>query len=75
VSEDRTPRLREITAPTVVIHGSEDPVITRSGGEATAAAIPGSELVIIDGMGHDMPPQHVDEIADALVANAARAAA
>jgi pimeloyl-ACP methyl ester carboxylesterase len=74
VADDRTARLREITAPTVVIHGSEDPLITRSGGEATAAAIPGAELVVIDGMGHDMPPQHLDEITDALVANAERAA-
>jgi pimeloyl-ACP methyl ester carboxylesterase len=74
VGGDRTSRLRDIAMPTVVIHGSEDPLITRSGGEATAAAIPGAELLVIDGMGHDMPPQHFDEIADALVANAARAA-
>lgn len=73
VAGDRTARLGEITAPTVVIHGSDDPLITRSGGEATAAAIPGADLVIIDGMGHDMPPQHLDEIADALTANAQRA--
>jgi pimeloyl-ACP methyl ester carboxylesterase len=73
VADDRTPRLGDVAAPTVVIHGSDDPLITRSGGEATAAAIPGAELVIIDGMGHDMPPEYLGVIADALVANASRA--
>jgi pimeloyl-ACP methyl ester carboxylesterase len=75
IADDRTPQLRSIDVPTVVIHGSDDPLITRSGGEATAAAIPGAELVVIDGMGHDMPLQHLDEIANALVSNAQRAAA
>jgi pimeloyl-ACP methyl ester carboxylesterase len=75
VADDRTERRGDITAPAVVIHGSDDPLITRSGGEATAAAIPGAELVVIDGMGHDMPPQHLDQIADALVTNAERATA
>jgi pimeloyl-ACP methyl ester carboxylesterase len=74
VAEDRTPQLASIEVPTVVIHGSEDPLITRSGGEATAAAIPGARLVVIDGMGHDMPLHHLDRIADAITGNAARAA-
>ena len=56
-----------------MIHGAEDPLITLSGGEATAAAIPGAELVVIDGMGHDLPPRYLEQIAEALVANAARA--
>jgi pimeloyl-ACP methyl ester carboxylesterase len=54
-SPDRTPRLGGIRVPAVVIHGADDPLIDVSGGRATAAAIPGSELVVIDGMGHDMP--------------------
>jgi pimeloyl-ACP methyl ester carboxylesterase len=54
-SPDRTARLGEIRAPTLVIHGSDDPLINVSGGRATAAAIPGSELVVLDGMGHDLP--------------------
>ena len=54
-SPDRTPELRELAVPTVVIHGADDPLIGVSGGEATAAAIPGSELVVIEGMGHDLP--------------------
>jgi pimeloyl-ACP methyl ester carboxylesterase len=54
-SPDRTPRLGEIGVPTLVIHGSDDALIDVSGGRATAAAIPGSELVVLDGMGHDFP--------------------
>jgi pimeloyl-ACP methyl ester carboxylesterase len=72
-SGDRTPGLRELDLPTVVIHGEIDPLIGVSGGKATAAAIPGSELVLIEGMGHDLPPPAWERIADALVANFDRA--
>ncbi len=75
VAGDRTQELRRLDVPVVVIHGSADPLISVSGGEATAAAIPGAELVVIEGMGHDLPPQHHHEIADAIVANAQRGAA
>jgi pimeloyl-ACP methyl ester carboxylesterase len=54
-SGDRTARLRELDVPALVIHGEEDPLIGLSGGRATAAAIPGAELITIPGMGHDMP--------------------
>ena len=54
-SGDRTPLLRTITVPTVVIHGRKDRLVPTSGGRATAKAIPGARLVIIDGMGHDLP--------------------
>jgi pimeloyl-ACP methyl ester carboxylesterase len=73
-SGDRTPQLRELEIPTVVIHGEIDPLIGASGGKATAAAIPGSELVLIEGMGHDLPPGAWERIVDALVANFERAA-
>lgn len=73
VAPDRTEELGRLDVPTVVIHGSEDPLISASGGEATAAAIPGSRLVVIDGMGHDFPVEHLPAVADALVANAQRA--
>jgi len=67
-SGDRTAELRTITAPTLVIHGSADPLVAPSGGRATARAIPGAELVSIDGMGHDLPraawPQLIDAIAE-----------
>ena len=73
-SGDRTDALRRLDVPTVVIHGTGDPLIGVSGGEATAAAIPGAELMLIEGMGHDLPPAAWDRIVDAIVANAARAA-
>lgn len=70
---DRRERLRRITAPTTVIHGDADPLVPVEGGRDTAAAIPGAELIILPGMGHDLPLPLVDEIADAIAATAARA--
>jgi len=55
-SGDRRARLRAITAPTVVLHGADDPLVPVAGGRDTAANIPGAELRVIDGMGHDLPP-------------------
>jgi pimeloyl-ACP methyl ester carboxylesterase len=55
-SGDRTNRLRRLTVPTLVIHGLADRMCDISGGRATAEAIPGAELVLIEGMGHDLPP-------------------
>jgi pimeloyl-ACP methyl ester carboxylesterase len=72
-SGDRTQALAQVSVPTVVIHGADDPLITVSGGEATAQAIPGAELVVIPGMGHDLPPGVWDRIIDAITANAERA--
>lgn len=56
-SPDRTPRLGAVSVPTVVIHGTADPLVNPSGGRATAEAIPGAKLVMIEGMGHDLPEQ------------------
>ena len=72
-SPDRTADLASVAAPTLVIHGEVDPLVNVSGGEATAKAIPGAELLVIPGMGHDLPPQLWDQIIDAAVANAAKA--
>jgi pimeloyl-ACP methyl ester carboxylesterase len=63
---DRTPQLRRLDLPTVVVHGTDDPLITFSGGEATAAAIPGAEFVPIDGLAHDLPPWSWEPIAEAI---------
>jgi pimeloyl-ACP methyl ester carboxylesterase len=52
---DRTAALANVRVPTVVIHGKEDTLINVSGGEATARAIPGAKLVVVPGMGHDLP--------------------
>lgn len=65
---DRTEALGRLDLPTLVVHGSDDPLIGVSGGRATAAAIPGAELLVIDGMGHDIPqpcwPEIAERIAD-----------
>ena len=55
-SGDRTERLRHLAVPALVIHGLADRMCDVSGGRATANAIPGAELVLIEGMGHDLPP-------------------
>jgi pimeloyl-ACP methyl ester carboxylesterase len=55
-SGDRTERLRHLDVPTLVIHGLADRACDVSGGRATAEAIPGAELVLIEGMGHNLPP-------------------
>ena len=55
-SGDRTERLRHLAVPALVIHGLADRMCDVSGGRATAEAIPGAELVLIEGMGHDLPP-------------------
>jgi pimeloyl-ACP methyl ester carboxylesterase len=67
-SGDRTAQVRSIAAPTLVIHGSKDRMVSRSGGVATARAIPGARMLTIHGMGHDLPaaawPQLLDAISD-----------
>lgn len=67
-SGDRTPRLRELRIPALVIHGVDDPLVRVSGGRATAAAIPGAELVELEGMGHDLPRALWPQITDRIVA-------
>jgi pimeloyl-ACP methyl ester carboxylesterase len=54
-SGDRTASLRSVNVPTLVLHGAEDPLVDVSGGRATAEAVPDAELVVFDGMGHDLP--------------------
>jgi pimeloyl-ACP methyl ester carboxylesterase len=73
-SGDRTEALGSVRVPTLVIHGVEDPLIDPSGGRATAAAIPGARLELIEGMGHDMPEPLWARLIDLIVENAARAA-
>jgi len=69
---DRTERLASVQAPTLVIHGREDPLVTLSGGEATAAAIPGADLLVLGRMGHDMPRSYWPQMADAIFGIAIR---
>ena len=53
--KNRKPELGSVSVPTLVIHGDDDPLVPLEGGKDTAEAIPGAELMIIDGMGHDLP--------------------
>ncbi len=72
-SGDRTRALRGVEVPTTVIHGSRDPLVRPNGGRATARAIPGARLRMIDGMGHDLPRAVWPEVVEAIASNAARA--
>lgn len=72
---DRTERLAALRLPTLVVHGDADPLIGISGGVATAAAIPGAELHVIEGMGHSVPWQCSEELTERIVAHCAAAAA
>jgi pimeloyl-ACP methyl ester carboxylesterase len=79
-SGDRTKMLGRIVAPTLVIHGTVDKMIRPSGGRATAKAIRNARLMMIEGMGHDLPrgawPQLLDAISEhARAADGARARA
>lgn len=69
---DRTERLGTVEVPTLVIHGREDSLVTLSGGEATAAAVPGADLLVLGRMGHDVPRTYWPQIADAISALALR---
>ncbi len=73
-SPDRTEGLHGVDLPFLVIHGEADPLVQPSGGDATAAAVPGSKLLTIPGMGHDLPEPLFAEVVDAIVANTALAA-
>lgn len=63
----RVRKLRGVRAPTLVLHGSDDPLVPMAGGEDTAASIPGARLRVVPGMGHFLPealvPLLVEEIA------------
>jgi pimeloyl-ACP methyl ester carboxylesterase len=70
---DRSAALRSVHVPTLVIHGLADRMVHPSGGRATAAAIPGAELMLIPGMGHDLPQQIWPAVLDGIQRTARRA--
>jgi len=72
-SGSRADGLRDLTVPTVVVHGVADPLVQIDGGRRTAELIPGAELVEVADMGHDLPPEVWEAVADAVAAVAARA--
>jgi pimeloyl-ACP methyl ester carboxylesterase len=69
---NRSRRLARVTVPTLVIHGKDDKLVQPSGGRATAKAIPGARLVMVDDMGHDLPRPVWPKIIDAIVDHAKR---
>lgn len=66
---DIRPQLARIVAPTLVIHGSDDAMIPPACGEDTATSIPGAKLMLIDGMGHELPSALYETVIDAIVKN------
>jgi pimeloyl-ACP methyl ester carboxylesterase len=72
-SGDRRDALAAVAVPTLVVHGADDPLVQPAGGEATAAAVPDAELMVIPGMGHNLPRQVWPQIVDAITRNADRA--
>ena len=72
-SPPRSEGLRALDVEALVIHGTEDPLVTPSGGQRTHECLAGSELLVIDGMGHDVPVVFWPQIIDAITKLAARA--
>lgn len=73
-SGNRKPALQAVRVPTLVIHGAGDPLIPSEAGRDTASAIHGAELLLIDGMGHDLPRAVWPRVIDAIATVAACAA-
>jgi pimeloyl-ACP methyl ester carboxylesterase len=74
-ARDRSSQLRGLDLPATVIHGADDKLVRPSGGRATAKAIPGARLVMIDGMGHGLPRGAWPTIIGAITDTADRASA
>jgi pimeloyl-ACP methyl ester carboxylesterase len=76
-SPSRSEALAQFHRPTLVIHGTDDPLVNPTGGQRTAEVIPGAELLMLEGMGHDLPvyywPQVIEAITN-LVASSTAAA-
>jgi pimeloyl-ACP methyl ester carboxylesterase len=71
-SPDREPLLAQPDLPTLVIHGTLDPLVTPDGGQRTAELVPGAELLMIEGMAHDLPVQAWQQIISAITVLASR---
>lgn len=70
---NRTRDLRSVKVPATVVHGLADKMVHVSGGRATASAISGSELLLVEGMGHDLPAEMFEEFAGVIRRTADRA--
>ena len=72
-SGSRKKKNAAVRCPTLVLHGAADPLVPLACGKDTADSIPGAEFVVIEGLGHELPPPAWDRIIDTLVRNTARA--
>ena len=72
-SGSRATGLAALDLPTAVLHGDEDPLVHISGGHRTAELVPGAEFLLLERMGHDLPPQYWDRVVAGLSDNVARA--
>jgi pimeloyl-ACP methyl ester carboxylesterase len=73
VSGSRRDALASVRIPTLVVHGDADPLVPVAAGLDTAEAIPDAELLIIEGMGHELPPEVWPRVVDAIAGHARRA--
>ena len=73
-SGSRSEGLSHLDIPALVVHGTAAPLVTPSGGARTAEVIPGAELLMLEGMGHDLPKVLWPQIIEAITKVAARAA-
>jgi pimeloyl-ACP methyl ester carboxylesterase len=71
----RVAKLRELKTPTLVVHGAADPLVPLAAGEDTARSIPGAELLVIEGMGHDLPEGAWPQLVGAISEHTAKAEA
>jgi pimeloyl-ACP methyl ester carboxylesterase len=72
-SGDRSEQLRELTVPTLVIHGRDDTLIGPDGGARTAELIPGANLLLVADMGHDIPEPLWPVLVDAILSHTTHA--
>lgn len=70
--DSRAAKLNEITAPTLVIHGADDPLVPLAQGQDVCDSIPGAQMLVIKGLAHDIPDALVPTLADAILANTRR---
>jgi pimeloyl-ACP methyl ester carboxylesterase len=73
VSGSRREALTSLAVPTLVIHGDADPLVPLEAGLDTAEAVPGAKLLILEGMGHELPPEVWPRVVDAIARHARKA--
>lgn len=71
---DWTGRFREITCPVLIVHGEQDPILPVENGRALAAGIAGASLVVLPGIGHELPLPAIPALAERIAAHAGRSA-